>query len=54
MQPEWFDEIEIILDQFANGQMDSTLCMHELAILGYNEEDIKEIVNGQENKREMA
>ncbi len=54
MQPEWYDDIETILDAFANGQMDSTLCLHELSMLGYNEEDIKEITNGQEDQREVA
>ena len=44
MQPEWYDDIETILDAFANGQMDSTLCLHELSLLGYNANDVKEII----------
>jgi len=42
MQPEWYDDIESLLDECANGNIDSYECMFQLCNLGYNPQEVIE------------
>lgn len=42
MQPVWYNDIEVILDNFANGKIDSIECIHQLNDLGYSYQEIIE------------
>ena len=42
MQPEWYDDIEILLDNCVNGKIDSYECMLQLCKLGYNPQEVIE------------
>ena len=42
MQPNWYDDIERLLDECANGNLDSYECMLQLCKLGYNSQEVIE------------
>ena len=42
MQPEWYDNIEKVLDEYTNSNIDSTECMLQLSNLGYSSQEIIE------------
>jgi hypothetical protein len=42
MQPDWYDDIEKLLDECANGNLDSYECMLQLCNLGYNPQEVIE------------
>jgi len=55
MQPEWYDELEIILQDLASGYIDSIECTHRLSLLGYSIGDIaRDIMGDVEQARREA
>lgn len=55
MQPEWYDETEIILQDLAYGYIDSIECIHRLSLLGYSIGDIaRDIMGDAEQARREA
>lgn len=42
MQPEWYDNIEKVLDEYTNSSIDSAECMLQLSNLGYSTQEIVE------------
>jgi hypothetical protein len=46
IQPEWYDELEIILQDLAYGYIDSIECVHKLSLLGYSIEEIERDIMG--------
>ena len=46
MQHEWYDNIEKLLDEYTNGNIDSSECMLQLCNLGYSPQEVIEEVMG--------
>ena len=49
MQQEWYDEIEAILHLTADGHMDSTQAHLYLLCEGFTDQEIKEIIDEEDN-----